>query len=352
MFKTPSGSNIESVGLEENTVDMADFETAFAEREVAGSLSDLNEASAEWQALGCPTYSTQDELLAYSINTLLQEFDPGKEGKVFQTKFYKLLFLLNDDLKNEGIDLKMPYYWYRYGPMVPSFLLPLDNIKVIPSSYKTYRGKSFVISKPRSFNVQNSIKDVIDNSVCNLRDQYKFSTTKEIINDVYLKAPYEFQRKYKNFYKHIDHKLNERDKLAYLKQPLREAEDIKRLEEAIYFYEETEFPHAYNDLLQWKLITKHSISELETIDPQFLKSLADFFWSNLFSRYLQVQECENVPEAMIKSWNNRLPQLHKLYRREFRKLEYKFYSDIYKPNNCIDDNTRKAYNECLEPLLK
>lgn len=105
MFKTPFDNNIESV--EE---DMADFETVFAEREMAGSIRDLNEANIEWQALGCPNYNAQDELLAYSINAILQKFDPGNEGKIFQTRFYKLLYLLNDDLREEGVDLKCPIF--------------------------------------------------------------------------------------------------------------------------------------------------------------------------------------------------------------------------------------------------
>ncbi|VVB64923.1 Uncharacterised protein [uncultured archaeon] len=352
MLKPPFGNNIESVSTGEDIFDMVDFEAAFVEREMAGSLSDLNEVKSEWQNLGCPKYKAEDELLAYSVNALIREFDPENKGKLFQTRFYKLLFLLSDGLKDEGIDLKLPYFWYKHGPVVPYFLLPLDNIEMIVSTWKKFSGKFFVIAKPRSFNIQNAIKDVIDNSICNLRDQYNYSTTKTIINDVYLKAPHEFQRKYKNFYKHIEHKLCERDKLAYLKQPLKETEDIKRLEEAVNLFEEIRFPQVYNDLLQWRLIVKYSMNELERIDPEFMKCLADIFWSNLFSRYLQVQEYENMPEAMIKSWKKQLPQTHKSYRREFRKFEYKFYSDVYKPANCIDDSTRRAYNECIKPLLK
>lgn len=347
MFKTPFDNNIESA--EE---DMADFETVFAEREMAGSISDLNEARIEWQTSGCPNYNAQDELLAYSINAILQKFDPGNEGKIFQTRFYKLLFLLNDDLREEGVDLKMPYFWYRYGPVVPYFLLPLHNVRMVSSSWRAYHGKSFVISDHRSFNIQTTIKETIDNSICKLWDLYNYSTTKKIINDVYLKAPHEFQRKYKNFYKHVEHKLNEREKLIYMSQPLKEMEDIKRLEEAVKFFEEDKFPQVYNDLLQWKLVVKYSVNELEHVDPEFIKSLADIFWSNLFSRYLQVREYDNMPEAMINWWKRQLPPKHKTYRREFREWEYKFYSDIYKPTNTIDDGTRRAYNECIKPLLK
>lgn len=65
---------------------------------------------------------------------------------------------------------------------------------------------------------------------------------KKIINDVYLRAPHEFQRRYKKFYKHIEHKLNEREKLIYMSQPLKEMEDIKRLEEAVKFLKKTNSP--------------------------------------------------------------------------------------------------------------
>lgn len=331
---------------------MADFETAFAEKEMNGGVSDLKEARVEWQALGCPTNRIKDESLAYSINALIQKFDPNNEGVIYQTKFYKLLFLLDDDLKEEGVDLKMPYFWYRYGPVVPYFLLPLDNIKIIPKVWKTHSGKCFVISKAKSFSVKTITKDTIDNSISKLWDQYNKSTTKKIIYDVYIKAPYEFQRKYKNFLKHIDHKLNEREKILFIGQSLKETEDIKRLDEAIHFYEKTEFPQAYNDLLQWRLIAKYSIRELETIEPKFLESLADFFWSNLFSRYLRVKEQEDMPEAIIKAWDKQLPKTHEDYRHEFRKLEYAFYSNIYKPTNCVNEKTRELYNECLKPLLE
>ena len=129
-------------------------------------------------------------------------------------------------------------------------------------------------------------------------------------------------------------------------------EDIKRLEEAVKFFEEDKFPQVYNDLLQWKLILKYSVNELEHVDPEFIKNLADIFWSKLFSRYLQVREYDNMPEAMINWWKKQLLSKHKTYRREFRECEYKFYCDIYKPTNTIDDGTRRAYNECIKPLLK
>ena len=316
------------------------------EHEMAGNIIDLEEFNRDWRTIGVPDYRINDETLAYSINAILHDFDPNNWGIISQTKFYKLLYLLSDNLKKDGIDIGLPHYWYRYGPIVPYFILPED---VLIRDQKNW-GTAVIMGHRRRFELSQSLKEVIDNEVKALWDQYHELKTKKIVLDVYKKAPYEFQRKFKDFIIHIDIKIRLRQSVP--SYPLKEREDIRRLEDAIDSFEELEFPQIYDDLLQWRLITKYSIEQLSYIDLTFLNRVTNIYWDMLFCKYLRVKTTENLPQNLSRKWERDLPESAEIFRKEFKDLECYFYSNIYRPTCRISKNMRTAYCDCIRSLLK
>ena len=320
-------------------------EADFFEREMSGSLIDLKELNSDWTFINIPNLRIGDELLAYSINAVIHDFDPYNEGIISQTKFYKLLYLLSDNLKRNGLEIKLPFYWYRYGPVVPYFILPEEVFTLIPKSW----GKAVIMGSKRSFEVSQGLREIIDDAVNSLKIQYGQSKTKKIVMDVYKLAPYEFQRKYKDFIKHLEIKISLRNTLP--SYPLKEHEDIRRLEEMIDSFEEMDFPQIYDELLQWRLLLKNSLIKLNEVDDTYLEYLSNSYWDKLFCKHLQVKTQENMPSGLIKKWERDLPISSEDYKKEFKKIEYYFYSNIYKPNKGLNKNIRAEYNECIRSLL-
>ena len=330
---------------------MIEANAVFAESEKKGSLSDLLEFNRDWNLLGNPDYHVNDDKLAYSINGLIREFDPYNKGIISQTRFYKLLYLLSYNLENEGIDIKLPYFWYRYGPVVPIHFLPKDIIEIRPTNWGKHSGKAVLLRNRIAFNSLRSDKDSIDNAIKMLWEKYHGSKTDKIVLDAYATAPYEFQRRYKDFYKFISYKVNYRQIIG-LVQKLKENEDIIRLENAVESFDESEFAEAYDDLLQWRLITKYSIQELGTIDSVFMMGLSSIYWDRLFCKFLQTKKYNNLPSRLVRTWQRSLPNSSKEFKKEFKILEYKFYSKVYKPTDGLSKNTRNAYCECISSLFK
>ncbi|AET64815.1 hypothetical protein [Methanothrix harundinacea] len=331
---------------------MTNIEAAFTNREEKGSLVDVQEFNADWRAVGSYSYRVSDESLAYSIGALISAFDPDNTGKVSQTKFYKLLYILSADLMNRGVDIKLPYFWYRHGPVVPYAFLPGGIIELRSMDWNKYQGKWVLLRNRRlPTRIASSNKELIDDSVALLWDNYSNAKTPKIVMDVYSMAPHPFQREYKNFIKYIRHKVSDRDILCKV-QGLREKEDVSRLERAVDIFDESEFPQIYDDLLQWKTLTKYSINQLSTIDSKFILDLSSIYWDKLFCMFLRVKEYRNLPDALISKWERELPAKQDGYEQNFEELETKFYSSIYRPSGGLNKDICNAYCECLKSILK
>lgn len=351
MFKNLSGDEQGSAEANEADKYMAGAEAAFAEKELEGSLIDVQEFDKDWYDLGSPDYHVTDEGLAYSISALIQAFDPYNVGQISQTKFYKLLYILSANLKETGVDIKLPYFWYRHGPVVPYSFLPDGIIELRPMNWSKHQGKWVVLRKRLFPKVVAVKKETIDDAVASLWEKYNGAKTAKIVSDVYVTAPHNFQRDYKEFIKHIDNKIKYRDIICSV-QDLRVREDINRLEKAVNLFDESQFPQIYDDLLQWKTIAKYCINELATIDPIFASRLSHVYWDNLFCMFLKVKNFQNLPERLIAKWQRDLPTTQDKYERHFQGIESQFYSSIYHPAASLNKDICNAYCECLRSLFK
>lgn len=286
-----------------------------------------------------------NEELAYTVTMLLRYFDEHNEGTTTKTRFNKLIYIINEELIKENIDIRLPYFWYLYGPVTPLNFLPNGLIKLINKPW----GEGIKIDAYRNFKLSDIIKTKIDAAVRSTHHAYgnyepKIMTGK-IITSVYNVAPYPFQTNYKLFQYQIKRKLRDRAILRML-GPLKEANDITNLNELVRAYSKNDFPDIYKDLLQWKLLVYHQLKNLSSIDGRILTKLLDTYW-HVFCQLLKAR-CNNyLPEPLVIKWKQQIPAEINNYRLIFKKIEDDFYSSEYVSNNSLNIKLLNAYNSTV-----
>jgi hypothetical protein len=293
-------------------------------------------------------YHIDDEILAYAITTLIGHFDKYNEGKVSQTRFNKLIYILYCELANNQININLPFFWYLYGPVVPYYYLPEGLIEL----RDMFRGKAIIIAEHRRYNLSEKIRDKIDYAVDDIYSMYgeldPRVMTQTIINNVYKNAPYTFQWKYREFSSQVKRKIRDKEILLRL-GPLGEDQDIIRLDELIKNFDKKDFHEIYGDLLQWKLLVGYQIRHISSINGNLLKYLLDEYWS-IFCQILKTKCNNNLPKPLLSKWVYRLPFDIDNYRERFINIEESFYSEIYKATGTLDDELYTAYNESVLSL--
>ena len=62
-----------------------------------------------------PMNEEKNQLLEYTIDTLLNTFNPDRKPIMKKAHFFKMMDIVDTKLLKQGIDIRYPSYWYRYG---------------------------------------------------------------------------------------------------------------------------------------------------------------------------------------------------------------------------------------------
>lgn len=283
--------------------------------------------------------------LAYAVTVLLRCFDKYNDGYTTKTRFNKLIYMLNSELIKDNIDIRLPYFWYLYGPVTPLNLLPEGLLKLIEKPW----GTGIKINEYQKFNLTDTIKAKIERATWNVYNSYsQFDAaimTKKVINSVYKIAPYSFQGEYRAFQYQIRRKIRDKEILLKL-GPLNGTRDIASLDEVVRVYDKKEFPEVYRDLLQWKLLVNYQLKQLLSIDGDLLLTLLDSYW-HVFCQVLKIRCNNNLPSPLIRKWSKKLPEDIMNYRIRFMKIEEDFYSSIYVSEESLSTDLYEAYNKTI-----
>ena len=283
--------------------------------------------------------------LAYAVTLLLMHFDKYNEGYTTKTRFNKLIYMLNSELIKDHIDIRLPYFWYLYGPVTPLNLLPEGLLKLTEKPW----GTGIKINEYRKFNLTDIAKTKIELAARNVYNTYsQFDAaimTKKVINSVYKVAPYTFQGEYRAFQYQIRRKIKDREILLTL-VPLSGKRDIASLDKLVRVYDKKEFPEVYRDLLQWRLLVNYQLKQLLSIDGNLLLALLDSYW-HVFCQVLKIKCNNNLPAPLIGKWNKKLPEDIRSYRIRFMKIEEDFYSSIYASEESLNTDLYEAYNKTI-----
>ncbi len=134
--------------------------------------------------------------LAYTIFRILKEFDSRFMSK---TRFYKILFLVYQRLRKRGINIQLPYFWYRWGNVICEPSLPIT----IEYVHHGDRQIPQIMQKPEN-GLEEDKKKKIDEIVKLAKQDLERKTVDELIDEVYKFAPTKFQKEFREFKKYLD----------------------------------------------------------------------------------------------------------------------------------------------------
>ena len=284
---------------------------------------------------------TTNNRLLYAVEVLLCEANP--DGIYFgKTTFYKLLFLLMERLLARGIDIKLPYSWYRYGTMVERqeffAMTGVPLIHYAPQQGSTIRietisdrdlpinERQIIIEEARKLLSEFPEQDYLENRN---RDRY--------VDIIYERAPLPFQKLFsRNFLKDVKNLRNMPRILTCNQRIIFE----KYLDELLSVYPVNEMEDLYDTYLEWDDTFRLALEN----NPIVLDPLATDFW-NIFCRLLRTRFNGNIPKNSILDWTLRfheedLPN-YKERLAAAREELLEMHTKITPPDNDVEKITDK-----------
>ena len=310
-----------------------------------GLNKDLTEITQQVNKFG-REYVIKNDLLRYSIYKLLDTFDPKREEYISQIRFYKLLFLLHSDLKKVDVDIQLPYFWYLHGDVVMTSFLPADVFELRDKgAWKAILPTSF----PSNLNIDGRVLRIINYHIEALKKSFQYEKTKEIIKAVYKRAPYDFQREYKNFIFLVDNQFRFRGITSKFWGAPDDRLFDNQFDSLRAIFPENDFQELYLPFLQWELFTKYQLKQKDRLPKEPTITLINKFW-NIFSEGLKFRCYENLPGWLIDHWKKEYPHKVNAFNKYLGNYREFFYSKLYNQTREFDDLT-DAYNENVRLLL-
>ena len=248
----------------------------------------------------------RNPLLKYSTEKLLNVANPKGEYFFKKTTFNKMIYLLYLRLKNRGINIELPYFWYRYGSLVDerSFEFMVGNPL---SRYYTHDGSTRAMTRVPHIDIDNSIRSIIDEEIHALVRKYQNengrfipSFLQIVLDDAYATAPYEFQRTFnRGLYKFVEQFKTPKRKQIPVSLKLDDP-DISSIQEYLSILTE-EFPEDFSEIfdlfLKWEDTMQLALKYNHTLALVLLKNYWEFF-VNL----LRIKQHENIPQSEVDEW--------------------------------------------------
>jgi hypothetical protein len=284
----------------------------------------------------------QNQILRYASDRLLTEANP--EGKPYfkDTHFNKFIFLLYKKLQSEGIDLKLPVYWYRHGTLIHQDLF-YHQIGRSLGYYVTNDSSTRKITRILNEGIPDSAREIINHAIRELVQKYKERNgyfkrgyINQLLDDDYFFAPYEFQRIFKRNFETYLQKFKTPARKKYSKQVKFSRDDIdiinNYLDELL-----PKFPHEMvlinSTYLEWDDTIRIALDYNSRLSLEIING----FWE-LFSKNLRILHHENISEPIICGWETRLKtQEYPVYQRNLDEVRSKLL-----------DEWKKDYQEDIE----
>ena len=139
----------------------------------------------------------EDEILAYACYRIISKYG-NTEGEVDGLRFNKMMTLLDKELLDEDVDIKLPSCWYFYGPVVVPNELPRSVRFESGDLAERDKGRFYWSGDtPRPHSRDRSrINSLVDRLLTRFpRD----GEVLEALDAAYEHAPFRFQQLYKEF---------------------------------------------------------------------------------------------------------------------------------------------------------
>jgi hypothetical protein len=203
------------------------------------------------------------------------------DGPLPRKAVHKLLYLLNAEAEDEGLDVDLPYFWFQYGV-------------VTPAEAKNTQGQ--LAAEPSDERQSTEQESALRPLVRRLLRRY-YSTSLEVVTDeTYRDAPYAVQREWRVLDKKL-RTLHPEYPDFYEVEPSRDA-----IEESIFDVYESfqtgQFPELEDDLTKWYSMITRELNQPE-VEPDLLMEINVLFW-RIFSLCLAEEHRHHMTKAEIR----------------------------------------------------
>lgn len=234
----------------------------------------------------------KNPLLKFTVEEMLRQANPTGDVYFRTTHFNKLLFIVYKRLLKRGIDIKLPYCWYRFGTLVDANTFRHEVGTPLPT-YAPYNSQTISIRGVDDMGIHVSDRDEI---VCEISDAieiYKSSlymfNLEKLKEDDYSYAPLVFQKTFNRGFviKVESGNLGPRDTIN------------EGLDDLVRTFPYDEMPELNDAFLEWedtiRLVLEFDSTLLPTLTSEFFKT---------FCYLLRAKYNENVAAEVIQYWNN------------------------------------------------
>lgn len=239
-----------------------------------------------------------NQLLEYAVDSLLKNFNPESKPIMKKMHFFKLMDLLDTRLKKQGIDIKYPSYWYKYGSYSETRLL--ENI--IPTFSNRYQRKEFIMPPypaRKNYNIESKTMSIINRTVRFLCDQFRYQDeygSKAKKASYNLNSPYEFNTLFQEYISAVE------SKSIWFHSRKEQLETF--LDKFLFNFPEKDFPELIDIHLEWDDTTRlilDCIQETEKRQQILIAGLMEIFWDT-YSKGVRIKHNQNIPSEIVEEW--------------------------------------------------
>ncbi len=252
------------------------------------------------------TSSGSNELLNYTSYIAIKKFQKKTDRLPSGLFFNKIMSLAHKQLKEKGIDIGLPHYWYRYGDQVHKREMPKAITWNHESPIKTTVEWSSV--KPDFYN--DSTYRLINKTVAEVVERYA-GNRKAIIQEVYSYAPYDFQREILALRSIINGWRNALnwDTNSY------KTISKKVIIDALSKFPEDDFSEIKEEFQLTRELVKSILKDDDWSFELFQYICKEFWFYFCYHLRLRKNARENIPKGVVSYWEGRLDFEKDRFRR-------------------------------------
>ncbi|MHA1410739.1 MAG: hypothetical protein ACTSQY_10620 [Candidatus Odinarchaeia archaeon] len=275
--------------------------------------------------------------LEYTSYLIIKKFKELTGHNPTGLYFNKVISLCYRELKEDGIDIALPHYWYRYGDQVLKQGMPYNIKWNHESPVKTevkWSDEEYPLVSDRTY-------EKIESIVTKLTEKYA-NNIQGAIREVYAYAPFDFQRAF----------LELREifygwKYAFdWDQEIYERMSINDIIKTFKKFPVQDFPALKkNYQIVYKLIELSVGSEAWSF--KLIQELCTQFWF-LFCYHLRLKAHENIPKNILDKWRANIGFQNYKYRKIIADILIKFAEKH--PKILEDKLLKKEYNWRINDL--
>ncbi|MHC1757068.1 MAG: hypothetical protein AB9861_16835 [Methanosarcina sp.] len=286
-----------------------------------------------------------NQLLGYAVDRLIKAFNPNRKETMNMYHFCKLMNLLDSRLQKQGINIKLPGYWYKYGFYTEErfldHVLPypfsgncIMNGFVYPSTIKVdYSGKV-------SITTQNIISEKI-------KDLHELYGRKPNYGDLAKIASYETNSPYKFNTLFQEYLIITSANVSYINNSLKQ-DIVMKLDELLSAFPIDSYPELASIHFNWDDTTRVVLEDApDTIKLSFIKYLRDTFWE-IYSKRIRIDHNWFIPKDVIRNWESKyedeLSDAEKIIEDIRTKMLMTYYTPLEENKEFVKKLMQDIYN--------